>query len=81
MNEPDEYHYAPMTGALLMKRNGEPVTVARGDWESHHQATAQFLKGQWSGELELVETITYGHPLHHGHHGRVDVYKRRPNGD
>lgn len=79
--DPDEYHYAPVAGAILMKRNGERVPVAQGDWEAHHQALARFFEGQQSGDLEMVDTITFGHMLHHGHRGLVQVYKRRTNGN
>jgi len=70
---PVEWHYAPMTGDLAKRVNGQ-WEILGGGWEQRHRDMAEFLNLKASGSIIFRETITYGHPHFHGHSGRVDVY-------
>lgn len=72
-----EWHYAPMTGVLGKRRDGQWENTG-GGWAKHHEDMAEFLRLRAAGDLILKEIVNYGHPHFHGHSGRVDVYS--PNG-
>lgn len=67
-----EWHYAPIAGLLQRKVNG--VVQIPKDWAAVHEQMNEFLTAKSNGSISLKETVTFGHPLHHGYSGRVDIY-------
>ena len=69
----DEIHYAPIGGGCQFMRDGQELKPT--EWSEFNRLLAVFLVEQ--GKMfKLVRTINYGHPLFHGHQGRVDIYKK-----
>lgn len=67
LNEGGTFHYAPISGGLILMRNGERVTNVA-------YTMIDFLNLRSSEEIELTDTWGQGHPVFHG---RVDVYKKK----
>lgn len=70
VTEYDEWHYAPLPGYIMFKAKDGTVAPK----EHYYQKRDEFFELQSSNKLKFVREITYGHPLFHGHSGRVNVY-------
>lgn len=69
-----EYHYAPLTGGLQKRHKDTNEIVSIASWSEYHELFREFLKLREDNKIELIETIEYGHSLHHGHRGIVQIY-------
>jgi hypothetical protein len=67
-----EYYYAPMTGGLAIKVDGEFLPVE--GWPGHHENMAEFDRLRAAGEIVFQKKVNIGHVLFNGHFGRVDIY-------
>lgn len=64
--------YAPLIGFIIVRKAGKELNLTTVE---HTAAKAAFLAFSTAGKYHESETITYGHPLFHGHRGLVYIYK------